>query len=132
MKDKLFSLTAQDFKWDYYNGTGKGGSNRNKNANCVRCTHEESKAVGKSEEQRSLLQNKKIAFKRMTETKEFQSWIKAEIARKSGEYEKIREKVEKELIENTVIFVENDKKEWIQALDLMITHQDVKNIRNDK
>lgn len=131
MKNKLFSLTASDFIWSYYNGTGKGGSNRNKNANCVRCSHAASKAVGKSEEERSLLQNKKTAFKRMTETKEFQAWLKSEICKRSGEYEKVRLKVEKELVEETVVYIQNDDDKWIQSQDLNITYQDIKNIRND-
>ena len=54
----LFSVTAKDCDWDYYRGSGAGGQKRNKTSNAVRCTHKDSKAVGKAEDTRSQLQNK--------------------------------------------------------------------------
>ena len=44
-KLKLVSLTAKDFRMDYFNGSGAGGQNRNKNKNCVRCFHDPSKST---------------------------------------------------------------------------------------
>ena len=94
MKKKLLSLTAKDFRWDYYRGSGSGGQKRNKTSNCCRCTHEPSGAVGKSEEGRSQVQNRRKAFKRMTETPEFKKWIRLESMRVSGELDLIEAKVE--------------------------------------
>ena len=48
MREKLFTLTAKNFRWDYFRGSGKGGQKRNKTSSGVRCTHEESGAVGQS------------------------------------------------------------------------------------
>ena len=83
-KQKLLSLTKKDFRWDYYRGTGKGGQKRNKTSNCVRCTHEDSKAVGRGEEGRSQAHNKRLAFRRCVESKEFKKWLRIELARRTG------------------------------------------------
>jgi hypothetical protein len=70
-----FSVTAKDLRIDTFRSGGKGGQNQNKVNSGVRITHEASGAVGESREERDQLQNKKRAFERMTETKEFKSWI---------------------------------------------------------
>ena len=54
MRELLFSVTADDCEWDYYNGTGKGGQNRNKRATCVRVRHRASGAVGNCSNHREL------------------------------------------------------------------------------
>lgn len=112
-KDLLFSLTKDDFRWDYYRGSGKGGQKRNKTSNAVRCTHEPSGAIGKSEEGRSQWQNKKIAFRRMAETDEFRKWVRIEAARKSGDLQKIKERVDKECRDNVRVEVQRDGK-WTE------------------
>jgi hypothetical protein len=71
----VFSVTAKDLRIDTFRAGGKGGQNQNKVNSGVRITHDASGAVGESREHRNQLQNKKAAFKRMTESKEFQSWI---------------------------------------------------------
>ena len=48
-------------------------SDRNAKAKCV---HRDSGAVGESNGRRYKLQNKKIAFRKMTETEEFKEWEK--------------------------------------------------------
>ena len=97
MREKLFSLTKKDFRWDYYRGSGKGGQKRNKTENCCRCVHEPSGAVGKSEEGRSKEQNRKRAFRRMAESKKFQDWCRLEAAKVCGDAELVRQKVEQEM-----------------------------------
>ena len=94
-KQHLFSLTRNDFEWEYRRGSGKGGQKRNKTSNAVRVTHRPSGAVGNAEDGRSQLQNRKLAFKRLSETKEFKNWIKIEAARKAGMLHDIEEAVEK-------------------------------------
>ncbi len=42
----------------------------------MRIVHRASGAVGESQEERSQLQNKKTAFKRMSETPKFQAWMR--------------------------------------------------------
>lgn len=78
-KQRWFSITAKDCNWSYYRGSGKGGQNRNKNDTAVRCSHKPSGAVGTAEEHKEQKQNKRVAFKRMAESKEFQSWLKLKI-----------------------------------------------------
>lgn len=58
-KQLLFSVTKKDLIVETFRGSGKGGQHRNKNDTVVRITHPESRAVGKSEDERSQLQNKK-------------------------------------------------------------------------
>lgn len=46
-RELVFSLTKDDFEWEYFRGTGKGGQKKNKTSSAVRCKHLESGAVGK-------------------------------------------------------------------------------------
>ena len=111
-REKLVSLTKKDFRWDYFRGSGKGGQKRNKTSSGVRCTHEESGAVGQSDDTRQQGKNKIIAFKRMSQTKEFQSWLKLECARVTGALKEIEEKVEREMKFNTKVEVKENGK-WV-------------------
>jgi len=87
----LFSVTAADCKWDYFRGSGAGGQNRNKRDTAVRCTHPPSGAVGTAQDERYQRQNKKLAFKRMAQSKEFQRWLKI----KTGQVVQVEAEVEK-------------------------------------
>lgn len=102
-KELLFSVTANDCRFDYYRGSGKGGQKRNKTCSAVRCTHLASGAVGQSDDTRSQHRNKQIAFGRMAETKEFKTWHKMEVARRSGELEEIEAKVDREMMMNVKV-----------------------------
>jgi hypothetical protein len=70
----LFSITKDDFEIQVFCSGGKGGQNQNKVSTGVRIIHKDSGAVGESREERSQLQNKKIAFKRLTEHPKFKFW----------------------------------------------------------
>jgi len=94
-KKLLFSVTKKDCRWDYYIGSGAGGQKRNKTSNCVRCTHEASGAVGKSEEGRSQSQNKRKAFLRMAESPKFKSWCHLEKCKMMGIEGRIADEVER-------------------------------------
>lgn len=86
MKELLFSLTKKDFTLQVFRAGGKGGQKQNKTSSGVRIIHAASGARGESREERNQSANKKRAFARLVETKEFQNWLKlraAEIA--SGE-----------------------------------------------
>lgn len=71
MREKVLSVTLKDCDVQTKRGSGKGGQNRNKRDTAVRIVHRASGAVGESQEQRSQLQNKVTAFKRMAETQTF-------------------------------------------------------------
>lgn len=75
-KEKLFSMTSKDFEFIPTKGRGKGGQSRNKTLSAMICKHESSGAEGYAEDSKDQRTNKQLAFKRMTETKEFKSWFK--------------------------------------------------------
>lgn len=112
-KEILFSVTASDCEWSYTRGSGKGGQKRNKTSSAVHCMHRPSGAHGYSEASRSQLDNKRDAFKKMAETKEFKNWMKIESARKMGTLKTVEETVERELKRAKVEVRHNGK--WIDA-----------------
>jgi hypothetical protein len=79
-KELLFSITKNDFEIQTFRSGGKGGQNQNKVESGVRIIHKESGSRGESRTERSQSQNKKIAFKRLIESKEFKSWFKFKTA----------------------------------------------------
>ena len=83
-KKLLFSLTRDDFEWDYFRAGGKGGQNQNKVNSGVRCKHPPSGAVGEARDSRNQLDNRRSAFIRCVESKAFKSWHKSEVARRLG------------------------------------------------
>jgi len=94
-KELLFTVTANDCDWQYLRGTGPGGQKRNKTETKVRCVHRASGASGESDLTRSQHENKKIAFRKMAESKEFKLWHKLETARRMGDQLTIAEKVDR-------------------------------------
>jgi len=81
MKEILFSVTANDCDWQFFCAGGPGGQHQNKTASACRCTHRDSKAVGECREHREQRRNKIEAFKRMSQTKQFEVWHKMEASR---------------------------------------------------
>lgn len=93
----ILSITRDDFEWQFTKGSGKGGQKRNKTSSAVRCFHEPSGASGYSEAGRSQAQNRKDAFRKLTESREFQSWLRLETARRLGKEAALKEEVEKQM-----------------------------------
>ena len=93
----LWSVTAADCDWSYTKGTGAGGQKRNKTSSAVHCTHRASGARGYSEGSRSQLDNRRDAFTKMSETKEFKTWHRVESMRRSGTLATIDAQVEREM-----------------------------------
>lgn len=109
----LFSVTLKDCDVQTKRGSGKGGQNRNKRDTAVRIVHPPSGAVGESEEERSQWQNKKTAFRRMTETVEFKLWLNREIMVRDG-IKTPEERVDEDLRpENLRVEVKRDGK-WVE------------------
>ena len=75
MREKLFSVTLSDCDVQTFSVSRGGGQRRDKKATGVRIVHGPSGARGECQEERSQLQNKKIAFRRMVETPAFKFWI---------------------------------------------------------
>jgi len=75
-----FSVTADDCRWEYFPAGKNGGQKGNKTASACRVTHEPSGAKGESREQRSQLQNRRTAFRRMVDSPKFRIWIQRELS----------------------------------------------------
>ncbi|SHT13616.1 Peptide chain release factor RF-1 [Mycobacteroides abscessus subsp. abscessus] len=80
-RERVLSVTLSDCRVDTFRAGGKGGQNQNKRETGVRITHEPSGAVGESREERSQLQNKQSAFRRMANSPKFQLWVKRQVGR---------------------------------------------------
>ncbi len=80
-RELAFSVTLQDCDVQTFRSGGKGGQKQNKTDSGVRIIHRASGARGESREERSQLQNKKAAFRRMAETPTFRAWVR----RQAGE-----------------------------------------------
>lgn len=75
---KVFTVTRDDCKWEYFRAGGSGGQNQNKRDSACRVIHPPSGAIGESREERKQWQNRKNAFKRMANSPKFREWaIKA-------------------------------------------------------
>jgi hypothetical protein len=83
-KEKLFSVTLDDCEIQTFQAGGPGGQHQNHSNTAVRIVHRASGASGVSRQERSQLQNKKQAFRRMTEDPKFKVWLNREIFRLDG------------------------------------------------
>lgn len=109
---KLFSVTLDDCEIQTFAAGGPGGQHQNTSNTAVRIIHRASGASGTSRAQRSQLQNKKAAFKHMTEHPKFMVWINREIFRLSGR-PSAEEKAEKDMEpQNLRVEVKKDKR-WV-------------------
>lgn len=84
MKEKLFSVTLADCEVQTFRSGGPGGQHQNKTETGVRIIHRASGARGESRQERSQLQNKKLAFRRMTQDPKFKIWLNREIYIRNG------------------------------------------------
>jgi protein subunit release factor B len=111
-RKKLFSVTLDDCEIQTFTAGGPGGQHQNTSNTAVRIIHRTSGAVGTSRAERSQLQNKKAAFRRMTEHPKFMTWLNREIFRLSGK-PSAEELTEKDMEpQNLRVEVKQDKK-WV-------------------
>ena len=113
-KKPLFSVTAADCDWSYYVGPGNGGQKRQKTKSGVICTHRASGAQSRCHEDRMQLQNKKHAFRKMTETSEFKNWIKLESAKRTGAMAAAEAEAERQLGE-AMTEVKDENGKWVKV-----------------
>jgi peptide chain release factor 1 len=55
-------ITEEQFRFEWFSGTGKGGQHRNKHQNCCRCIHEPTGIVANGTSSRSREDNKRQAY----------------------------------------------------------------------
>jgi hypothetical protein len=79
-REKIFSVTLKDCDLQTFSAGGPGGQHQNTSNTGVRIIHRESGAVGESRENRSQLQNKKAAWRRMAESTKFKIWLNRRLA----------------------------------------------------
>lgn len=72
----LASVSIKDCEVQTFRCGGKGGQNVNKRDTGVRVIHHPSGARGEGREERSQLQNKQAAFRRMSESADFRAWAR--------------------------------------------------------
>lgn len=58
-------LTKDDFKLEWYSGSGAGGQHRNKHQNCCRITHIATGLKAQGTESRERVTNQRVAFERL-------------------------------------------------------------------
>ncbi len=73
---RILSVTTADCIFQTFTSGGPGGQHQNRSQTGVRYIHKESGARGESRDERSQLQNRKLAWRRMAESKEFQLWLR--------------------------------------------------------
>jgi hypothetical protein len=115
MRERILSVTRDDFDWEYFRAGGKGGQNQNKTSSGVRIKHAPSGAVEESREGRDQLTNKRLAFEKMTKNAKFMTWLKISAAKISG-VATPEEVVEKMLAdENLRVEVKDERGRWTEA-----------------
>jgi protein subunit release factor B len=112
-KQKLFSVTASDCDWETFRGSGHGGQNRNKRSTAVRCIHRESGATGRASENKSQKANRRLAFKRMSESEKFMKWLQIKIARLTGIEAEAQRYAEKEMNSDRVRVEVKQDGRWV-------------------
>jgi protein subunit release factor B len=119
MFDKpLFSVTKEDFDIQTKRGSGNGGQNRNKRDTAVRIVHKASGAVGEAQDEREQGQNKRLAFKRLTESIVFKMWLNKKIHEMTSG-ETIEQKVEKAMSSSNIkIETKNEEGKWTETKEL--------------
>jgi protein subunit release factor B len=101
----MFSITPDDCEMQTFRSGGSGGQNQNKRDTGVRYIHHPSGARGESREERSQLQNRKTAWRRMVENPKFTIWVHQAL-RKTDGIPSPEERVAKDLAQENNIKVE--------------------------
>ncbi len=114
-RQHVLTVTKADLDIQTFRAGGPGGQHQNKTNSAVRIIHRESGAVGESRSDRSQHVNKRLAFRRMTESPKFRAWV-ARRAAEAREGQSLEQKVD-EMLKPENLRVEGFKDgEWIDAV----------------
>lgn len=115
-RELLFSVTKDDFELQTFRAGGKGGQGQNKRSTGVRLIHKASGARGEARDERSFDQNRKNAFLRLVESKEFKNWHRIECARRLGMFEEVEATVLKAMDPKFLLVeVKGEDGKWYEA-----------------
>lgn len=116
MKQKLLSLTKEDFEIQTFRAGGKGGQSQNKLETGVRIIHKETGLSAESRQERSQYANKKLAFEKLTTKSDFLNWLKIESMRMAKilpSEQEIKNKVERMIQEDNLKIEVRKNGKWI-------------------
>lgn len=107
-RELVLSVSLSDCTVQHFRSGGKGGQNQNKRDTGTRVIHVPSGARGECREERSQLQNTKIAFRRMAQTGAFKAWVNRQLLGEPAE-----KRVEREMRpENLITWGRKDGR-WV-------------------
>jgi len=109
-RQPILSVTVHDCVVQTFRSGGKGGQNQNKRDTGVRIIHEPSGAVGESREERSQLQNKKAAFKRMVDSDKFKVWVRLQL----GNAARLEAEVERDMAPHRLRVEGREAGRWVE------------------
>lgn len=115
-RELLFSVTTADLEIQTFSAGGPGGQHQNKRSTGVRIIHHASGARGESREERSQLQNKRNALRRLAGTAAFKFWVAQEVKRIDGA-ESIEQWVERQMadLDNIKLEVKDEQGRWVET-----------------
>ena len=116
-RELAFSVTLADCEVQTFRAGGSGGQNQNKRDTGVRIIHHPSGARGESREQRSQLQNKKTAFRRMAESPLFKGWVALQLGRIESDEDYLERQLQEKNIKTEVR--EDGKWKSLDSQDLL-------------
>jgi len=106
-REPAFSVTSDDLVFQTFRAGGNGGQNQNKRDTGVRVIHPPSGARAESREQRSQLQNKRAALRRMADTPAFRFWVQQELRRLDGR-KTVEQKVDEAMASENLLVERRD------------------------
>ncbi len=106
------SVTIKDCEVQHFRAGGNGGQNQNKRDTGTRIIHHPSGARGESREERSQLQNKRLAFRKMVESAAFKVWLNRTLAQGPTPEERVERDMQPE---NLRIEIRDDAGRWAPA-----------------
>ena len=83
-RELLFKITEKDLTITHIRGSGPGGQHRNKTSTGVRMHHPASGVTVEATDDRSQERNKRAAFHRLVEHREFKRWLRLAAAEAAG------------------------------------------------
>ena len=112
-RELAFSVSVHDCEVREFSVSGAGGQRRDKKKTGIEIRHPPSGAVGRGTEQRSQRQNKKMAWRRMSESKEFVLWVKMQMGEDAKEIARVEKMFWQHLGSIRVEYRENGQ--WVEA-----------------